>query len=186
MPSQRIILGIGLAILLLIGAASIGLDLKSRTDNASLISTLVVLKRLSDLRAAAAPDGKCSARLRADRRTGIRQANTAMPATRIRSGIRRPDGGRQGQSRRARLIEETKALIARQIDVNDELSGFGTPETKPVSPISSRAEDRARRRDRRQSRKGGRRRAQAAFRQRARNPTPTDASSWRSILQASR
>ena len=33
MPSQRIILGIGLAILLVIGAASIGLDLKSRADN---------------------------------------------------------------------------------------------------------------------------------------------------------
>ena len=50
MPSQRIILGIGLAILLLIGAASIGLDLKSRSDTASVDRALEVLKRISDLR----------------------------------------------------------------------------------------------------------------------------------------
>jgi len=50
MPSQRIILGIGLAILLLIGAASIGLDLKSRADTASVDHALEVLKRISDIR----------------------------------------------------------------------------------------------------------------------------------------
>src|SRR5437899_3923699 len=50
MPSQRIILGIGLAILLVIGAASIGLDLKSRADTASVDHALEVLKRISDLR----------------------------------------------------------------------------------------------------------------------------------------
>ena len=31
MPSQRVILGIGLPVLLMIGAASIGLDVKSRS-----------------------------------------------------------------------------------------------------------------------------------------------------------
>src|SRR6266851_1375234 len=50
MPSQRIILGTGLAILLLIGAASIGLDLKSRSDTASVERALGVLKKLSDMR----------------------------------------------------------------------------------------------------------------------------------------
>src|SRR3954452_12211249 len=50
MPSQRTILGIGLAILLLIGAASIGLDLKSRSDTASVDHALEVLKRISDMR----------------------------------------------------------------------------------------------------------------------------------------
>src|SRR6478609_10198174 len=50
MPPQRIILGTGLAILLLIGAASIGLDLKSRSDTASVDSALEVLKKISDLR----------------------------------------------------------------------------------------------------------------------------------------
>ena len=50
MPSQRIILGTGLAILLLIGAASIGLDLKSRSDTASVDHALEVLKKISDMR----------------------------------------------------------------------------------------------------------------------------------------
>ena len=50
MPSQRTILGIGLAILLLIGAASIGLDLKSRSDTAAVDHALEVLKRISDMR----------------------------------------------------------------------------------------------------------------------------------------
>jgi len=50
MPSQRIILGSGLAVLLLIGAASIGLDLKSRSDTASVDHTFVVLTKISDVR----------------------------------------------------------------------------------------------------------------------------------------
>ena len=50
MPSQRTILGTGLAILLLIGAASIGLHLKSRSDTASVDHALEVLKKISDMR----------------------------------------------------------------------------------------------------------------------------------------
>ena len=49
MPSQRIILGTGLAILLLIGAASIGLDVKSRLDAAAVSHTLGILQRISGL-----------------------------------------------------------------------------------------------------------------------------------------
>jgi PAS domain S-box-containing protein len=50
MPSQRVILGIGIAVLLIISAASIGLDVKSRSDAAWVDRTLHVLKRISDLR----------------------------------------------------------------------------------------------------------------------------------------
>jgi len=50
MPSQRIILGIGLAILLLIGAASIGLDLMTRSDSSSADRASGVLAKISDLR----------------------------------------------------------------------------------------------------------------------------------------
>ena len=49
MPSQRTILGTGLAILLLIGAASIGLDLKSRSDTVAVDQALEVLKKISDM-----------------------------------------------------------------------------------------------------------------------------------------
>jgi signal transduction histidine kinase/CHASE3 domain sensor protein/ActR/RegA family two-component response regulator len=49
--SQRVILGAGLAVLLLITAASIGLDVKSRSDTAWVSHTVGVLKKISDLRA---------------------------------------------------------------------------------------------------------------------------------------
>src|ERR1700710_2681964 len=50
MPVQRVILGTGLAILLAISAASIGLDVKSRSDAAWVDHTLGVLKKISDMR----------------------------------------------------------------------------------------------------------------------------------------
>ena len=48
-PTQRVLLGAGLAILLLITAASIGLDLKSRSDAVWVNHTLEMLNRVSDL-----------------------------------------------------------------------------------------------------------------------------------------
>ena len=53
-PTQRVILGAGLAILLLITAASIGLDVKSRSDAASVNHTVEVLKKISDVQLLAA------------------------------------------------------------------------------------------------------------------------------------
>lgn len=50
MASQRLILGSGLAILLVISAASIGLDVKSRAEIESADRTLSILKRISDTR----------------------------------------------------------------------------------------------------------------------------------------
>jgi hypothetical protein len=49
MPSQRVILGTSLAILLVISAASIGLDLKSQSDKASVDHTVGVLQKIERL-----------------------------------------------------------------------------------------------------------------------------------------
>jgi len=49
-PTQRVILGAGLAILLIITAASIGLDVKARSDTAWVNHTVQVQKKISDLR----------------------------------------------------------------------------------------------------------------------------------------
>ncbi|MGY4624786.1 CHASE3 domain-containing protein [Bradyrhizobium sp. USDA 4486] len=49
-PTQRVILGAGLAILLIITAASIALDVKSRSDTTWVNHTVQVLKKISDLR----------------------------------------------------------------------------------------------------------------------------------------
>ncbi|MCP3466277.1 MULTISPECIES: CHASE3 domain-containing protein [unclassified Bradyrhizobium] len=48
--SQRVILGAGLAILLIITAASIGLDVKARSDTSWANHTVGALKKISDLR----------------------------------------------------------------------------------------------------------------------------------------
>ena len=50
MVSQRAVLGTGLAILLIISAASIGLDVKSRSDAIWVDHTLAVLQKFSDMR----------------------------------------------------------------------------------------------------------------------------------------
>src|SRR5258708_37509240 len=50
MRSQRVILAIGLAVLLVISAASIGLDVNSRSDAAWADHTPGVLNKISDLR----------------------------------------------------------------------------------------------------------------------------------------
>ncbi|MBR0961746.1 CHASE3 domain-containing protein [Bradyrhizobium japonicum] len=49
-PTQRVILGAGLAILLIITAASIALDVKARSDAAWVNHTVQVQKKISDLR----------------------------------------------------------------------------------------------------------------------------------------
>jgi signal transduction histidine kinase/CHASE3 domain sensor protein/CheY-like chemotaxis protein len=49
MPSQRVIIGIGLAILLSISAASIGLDVKSRIDATAVSQTLGILRKFADI-----------------------------------------------------------------------------------------------------------------------------------------
>ncbi|MEY9884801.1 CHASE3 domain-containing protein [Bradyrhizobium sp. USDA 329] len=49
-PTQRVIFGVGLAILLIIAAASIALDVKSRSDAAWVNHTVQVQKKISDLR----------------------------------------------------------------------------------------------------------------------------------------
>ena len=49
-PTQRVILGAGLAILLIITAASIALDVKSRSDATWVSHTVQIQKKISDLR----------------------------------------------------------------------------------------------------------------------------------------
>jgi len=119
MPSQRTILGIGLAILLLIGAASIGLDLKSRSDTVAVDHALEVLKKISDMRPL------------------LRSAESAARGFAV-SGD--PDFVREHSEASAafqaafedltgavttpveiQLLDETRALVARQIAISSEL-----------------------------------------------------------------
>ena len=120
MPSQRIILGFGLAILLLIGAASIGLDLKSRTDTASLDHALEILKRVSDIRPLLR---RAESSARGFALTGnpafvkeYQESNDAiLPAF---DDLIETVRGNPGETQ---LLEEAKALVSRQIATGGEL-----------------------------------------------------------------
>jgi PAS domain S-box-containing protein len=123
MPSQRIILGIGLAILLIIGAASIGLDLMTRSDSASADRASDVLAKISDLRPMLR---RAESAARAFAITGDQQfaqeyrdaSDTILPvfAALIEAVKDNPT--------ERRLIEEANALVERQIAVNGALIRF--------------------------------------------------------------
>jgi PAS domain S-box-containing protein len=142
MPSQRIILGTGLAILLLIGAASIGLDLKSRSDTASVDRALEVLKKISDLRplmrsAESAARGfavtgdAAFAREHRDASAAFLSAfDDLLAAVRANPG-------------ETRTLEETKALVARQIALSGELVRLqNAGDRAGIAALMARAEDR--------------------------------------------
>src|SRR3954462_13257186 len=123
MPSQRIILGIGLAILLVIGAASIGLDLMSRSDSASVDRALGILSKISDMRPLLR---RAESAARAFALTGDQQfareyrdaSDTILPAlAALTEAVK--DNPTEKQ-----LIEEANALVERQIALNGELIRF--------------------------------------------------------------
>jgi len=120
MPSQRIILGIGLAILLVIGAASIGLDLMSRSDTASVDRALGILSKISDMRPLLR---RAESAARAFAISGdpefakeYRETSDAiLPALAALIEAVMDDPTEK------QLIEETNALVERQVTVNGEL-----------------------------------------------------------------
>src|SRR5262245_11288865 len=120
MPSQRIILGIGLAILLVIGAASIGLDLQSRSDTASVDRALGILSKISDMRPLLR---RAESAARAFALTGdqefAREDREASDA--ILPALGPLIEAVQDNPTEKQLIEQTKTLVERQIAVNGEL-----------------------------------------------------------------
>ena len=142
MPSQRIILGIGLAILLIIGAASIGLDLQSRSDNATVDRALGILPKLSDMRPQL---GRAESAARAFALTGDQQfareyreaSDAILPAlAALIEAVK--DNPTETQ-----LIEETRALVERQIAINGELIRLRTAGDTAAAAALVGREDRA-------------------------------------------
>ena len=142
MPSQRIILGTGLAILLLIGAASIGLDLKSRSDTASVDRAIGVLKKISDLRPllrsaesaargfAVTGDGEFAREHRDASAAFLSAFDDVLAVVRANPG-------------ETRTLEETKALVARQIALSSELVRLqNAGDRAGIAALMAKAEDR--------------------------------------------
>jgi signal transduction histidine kinase/CheY-like chemotaxis protein len=142
MPSQRITLGAGLAILLVITAASIGLDAKSRSDAAWVNHTLTVQKDISDLRSMVR-GGESAVRgfalngdpslLNEFRETGARIAAAF-------AGLAEATKDTPGQ---AQLIKETQSLVSQRLAVsNDVLRLLAAGDTAGIAALRNRAEGR--------------------------------------------
>ena len=142
MPSQRIILGIGLAILLLIGAASIGLDLMTRSDSSSADRASGVLAKISDLRPMLR---RAESAARAFAITGDQQfareyrdaSDTILP---VFADLIEAVKDNQTEKR---LIEAANALVERQIALNGELIRFKTAGDDAAVAALVGQEDRA-------------------------------------------
>lgn len=143
MLSQRIILGLGLAVLLAISAASIGLDVKSRSDAGWVDHTLGVLKKLSDLellirRAESAARGYVLTndpglvKEFGDAHDGIAPAFAELIE---RTG----DNSEQGQ-----LLKANEALVTRRLGVSNEMMRLqAAGDTAGIAALLARAEGRA-------------------------------------------
>jgi len=143
MLSQRVILGIGLAVLLIISAASISLELKERADAARVAQTFEVLNRISDVRLLirrAESSGRGFA-LNSDTNfiTDFRQVREALgPAL---AALKRKLADHPGQ---LKLLERTETIVARRLEVSAELiERKQARDTDGINTMFTNAEGRA-------------------------------------------
>ena len=141
-PSQRVILGAGLAILLLITAASIGLDVKSRSDAAWVNHTVEVLKKIADVRLLVRRAESAVRGYEIYRTTGFvdefqATRNQLAPALGDLKLAVRDDVGQM------KLMAATEPLILRRIEVAAEAIRLHTSgDNDGLSALRDRAEGR--------------------------------------------
>jgi PAS domain S-box-containing protein len=137
------VLAIGLAILLVISAASIGLDLKSRSDAGWVDHTRVVLQKFSDMRllirrAESASRGYVIANDQNFVREYNETRDQIAPALDTLVEMTR-DNPIQTQ-----LLETNRGLIARRLKVSDELIRLqAAGDSAGIAALNARAEGRA-------------------------------------------
>jgi PAS domain S-box-containing protein len=143
MPSQRVILAIGLAILLIISAATVNLEVKSRSDAEWVNHTLQVLNKLADIRllirrAESAARGFVIAGdpgMIQDYNDSRDQIAPAFAG--LKNDIR--DNPAQTQ-----LVEETEAIVVRRFGVTSELLRLQSLHDKDgVAALLNKAEGRS-------------------------------------------
>jgi signal transduction histidine kinase/CHASE3 domain sensor protein len=142
MPSQRFILGIGLAILLVISAASIGLDVKSRSDTAWVDHTLRVEKKISDVhllirRAESAARGFV---LTDDPHFVKEFGDTSGRIAPAFADLKEATKDNPAQTR---LLDDSEPLIARRLAVSGDIMRFhSTGDTAGMAALKARAQGR--------------------------------------------
>ncbi len=142
MLSQRLTLGIG-AILLVVSAASIGMDVESRTDVARVDHTLDVLSRIADVRLLV---GKAESASRGFAITGdenlagnFREMSARIPAAFAALKTAVDDTPAQRE-----LLEGTEPSLARRLAVSAELIRLRSDgDSAGIAALTARAEGRA-------------------------------------------
>ncbi|MBB4359135.1 signal transduction histidine kinase/CHASE3 domain sensor protein/ActR/RegA family two-component response regulator [Bradyrhizobium sp. CIR18] len=141
-PTQRVILGAGLAILLIITAASIALDVKSRSDAAWVNHTVQVQKKISDLRvllrraeSAARGYELYRSQTLADEFQGVR-VQIAPALAELKRGVRdNPD--------QVTLLEDTEPLALRRVEIAAEAMRLRAANDQAgIAALNSKAEGR--------------------------------------------
>src|SRR5260370_10335719 len=143
MPSQRIILGIGLAILVVIGAASIGLDVKSRHDTAAVNHTLGVLTKILDLRLRVrGAESAARGFVRNGDRELLNEYNESRD--RIPSAFAELAEAPRDHPAQTRLLKDPETLVAQRLGVSSEvLRLLAAGDTAALAALRAKGEDRA-------------------------------------------
>jgi signal transduction histidine kinase len=143
MPSQRSALGTGLAVLLVISAASISLDVKSRSDAAWVNHTLGVLKKLSDMRLLLRrAESAARGFVLTNDPNIVREYRDA--SDRIAPAFADLVETTKDNSIQTQLLESSKVLIDRRLAVSTELLRLqAAGDTAGMAALTARAEGRA-------------------------------------------
>jgi PAS domain S-box-containing protein len=143
MPSQRFILGVGFAILLAITAASIGLDVKSRSDVAWLDHTLGVQKKISDLRSLTRR-AESAARGFALTNDPNLLKEYQDASDRIEPAFAELTEATKDNPDQTRLLKDSEKLVARRLALSSEVIRLrGAGDTAALAELRARAEGRA-------------------------------------------
>jgi PAS domain S-box-containing protein len=141
--SQRAVLGTGLAILLIISAASIGLDVKSRSDAIWVDHTLAVLQKFSDMRFLITRAVSAS---RGFMLTSNPNYVVEFNETRDRIGPALDELIETTRDNRAQtqLLENSRELITRRLAVSSELVRLhAAGDSAGIAALNAKSEGRA-------------------------------------------
>ncbi|MFB6416789.1 MULTISPECIES: CHASE3 domain-containing protein [Bradyrhizobium] len=141
-PTQRVILGAGLAILLIITAASIALDVKSRSDAAWINQTVQVQKKISDLRVLLRRSESAARGYELYRSQGFNDEFQAVRAE-ITPALADLKRGVRDAPDQVALLEATEPLALRRIEIAaDAMRMRAENDLAGIAALQGRAEGR--------------------------------------------
>ncbi|MGY8631626.1 CHASE3 domain-containing protein [Bradyrhizobium sp. 14AA] len=141
-PTQRVILGAGLAILLIITAASIALDVKSRSDAAWVNHIVQVQKKISDLRVLLRRAESAARGFELYRSQGLSDEFKAVHAQ-IAPALADLKRGVRDNPDQVALLEGTEPLALRRIEIAAEAMRLRAANDQAgIAALNGRAEGR--------------------------------------------